>query len=85
MGINLQNLLLLCAYNNLIWFQYRVLFKSLGTKDYLKKLKLNMNSQCLFCKQYEENLEYLFCKCGEYNCGKMSGSGSLINLDSTLL
>ena len=59
----------ICFYsvldNNLIWFQYRVLFKILGTKDYLKKLKLNMNSQCLFCKQYEENLEHLFCKCGE--------------------
>ena len=24
-----------------------------------------MNSQYLFCKQYEENLEHLFCKCGE--------------------
>ena len=24
-----------------------------------------MNSQCLFCKQYEENLEHLFYKCGE--------------------
>ena len=24
-----------------------------------------MNSQRLFCKQYEENLEDLFCKCGE--------------------
>ena len=59
----------ICFYsvldNDLIWFQYRVLFKILGTKDYLKKLKLNMNSQCLFCKQYEENLEHLFCKCGE--------------------
>ena len=59
----------ICFYsvldNNLIWFQYRVLFKILGTKDYLKKLKLNMNSQCLFCKQYEENLEHLFCKCGK--------------------
>ena len=24
-----------------------------------------MNSQCLFCNQFEENLEHLFCKCGE--------------------
>ena len=71
----------ICFYsvldNNLIWFQYRVLFKILGTKDYLKKLKLNMNSQCLFFKQYEKNLEHLFCKCGEViKFGKMSDSGS---------
>ena len=57
----------ICFYsindNQMIWFQYRILYKILGTRYYLKKLKIEMNSQCSFCHQYEEDLEHLFCNC----------------------
>ena len=59
----------ICFYsvcdNNVIWFQYRILNGILGTKDYLKKLKIDMNNACSFCGMYDENLEHLFCKCRE--------------------
>ena len=29
--------------NNIIWFQYRILNKILGTRDYLKKIRINTN------------------------------------------
>ena len=50
----------ICFYsvcdNNVIWFQYRILNGILGTKDYLKKLKIDMNNACSFCGMYDENL-----------------------------
>ena len=59
----------ICFYsvcdNKVIWFQYRILNGILGTKDYLKKLKIDMNNACSFCGMYDENLEHLFCKCRE--------------------
>ena len=59
----------ICFYsvhdNNVIWFQYRILNNILGTKNYLKKVKINMNSACSFCKTHDETLEHLFCKCRE--------------------
>ena len=59
----------ICFYsvcdNSVIWFQYRILNDILGSKDYLKKLKIDMNNACSFCGRYAENLEHLFCKCRE--------------------
>ena len=46
-----------------MWFQYRILFKILGTKDYLKKVKLVTNSVCGLCSQNNETIEHLFCRC----------------------
>ena len=63
------NIQLICFYtvrdNNVIWFQYRILNNILRTKNYLKKVKINTNSACSFCREYDENLEHLFCKCRE--------------------
>ena len=49
--------------NQVVWFQYRILFKILGTKDYLKKVKLVTNSVCGLCSQNNETIEHLFCRC----------------------
>ena len=46
-----------------VWFQYRILFKILGTKDYLKKVKLVTDSVCGLCSQTNETIEHLFCRC----------------------
>ena len=46
-----------------MWFQYRILFKILGTKDYLKKVKLVTDSICGLCSQTNETAERLFCRC----------------------
>ena len=51
--------------NNSIWFQYRIINKILGTKEYLTKLKIKTDSTCSFCAQYGEDIEHLFFKCQE--------------------
>ena len=51
--------------NNTIWFQYRILNKILGTKEYLKKLKISTNSICSFCNIGEEDLNHLLHRCRE--------------------
>ena len=59
----------ICFYsvrdNNVTWFQYRILNGILGTKSYLKKLKIKTDSACSLCGMYDENLEHLFYKCRE--------------------
>ena len=56
--------------NQVMWFQYRVLFKILGTKDYLKKVKkkvkLVTDSVCGLCSQNNETIEHLFCRCTKF-------------------
>ena len=49
--------------NELIWFQYRILYKILGTRDYLKKTKLTMEDECNFCRQGAQTIEHLFAEC----------------------
>ena len=51
--------------NNLSWFQYRVLFKILGTKDYLKKIKITEADKCGLCKNSVESIFHLFSLCDE--------------------
>ena len=64
-----NNIYQICFYsvrdNNVIWFQYRILNKILGSKDYLKKLKITTDNMCSFCGKYEENIDHLFNKCKE--------------------
>ena len=59
----------ICFYsvrdNNVTWFQYRILNGILGTKSYLKKLKIKTDSACSLCGMYDENMEHLFYKCSE--------------------
>ena len=53
--------------NNLSWFQYRILFKILGTKDYLKKIKITEADKCGLCKKSEESIFHLFSLCDQAN------------------
>ena len=63
-----------CAYkicfksisdNDFIWFQYRVLFRILGTKYRLKKFNLSQSDVCSLCTEHPETIEHLFCFCTE--------------------
>ena len=49
--------------NNIIWFQYRLLNKILGTKEYLKKTKISTNSTCSLCQLHDESITHLFSEC----------------------
>ena len=49
--------------SKLIWFQYRILYRILGTKQFLVKCKIKDNPQCSFCKSDEESIEHLFFYC----------------------
>ena len=51
--------------NDVIWLQYRILYKILGTKSYLKKLKISSNNICSLCNSSEETIEHLFSSCTE--------------------
>ena len=41
------------------------MYRILGTRDYLKKVKIKESNECSLCGLYEENVEHLFCKCKE--------------------
>ena len=49
--------------NHFVWFQYRILFKILGTKDYMKKVQLSNDNHCGLCSLHDETIEHLFSKC----------------------
>ena len=49
--------------NDLIWMQYRVLYRILGTKELLSKIKSHDDGKCSFCKQYSEMILHLFVQC----------------------
>ena len=49
--------------NELIWFQYRILYKILGTKEYLKRTKLSLESECNLCKDGIQDVKHLFVEC----------------------
>ena len=53
--------------NEYSWFQYRILFKILGMKDYLKKVKIAENNECGLCKTSVESIDHLFSKCEKAN------------------
>ena len=49
--------------SNLIWFQYRTIFRILGTKSLRKKMGKCASNICRFCQQPEESIEQLFVTC----------------------
>ena len=61
-----------CAYkicfksisdNDFIWFQYRVLFRILGTKYRLEKFNISQSDVCSLCTEHPETIDHLFCFC----------------------
>ena len=51
--------------NSLICFQYRIIYKFLGTQSYLYKVKLAENSSCRLCSQNDETILHLFTSCSK--------------------
>ena len=49
--------------NNYVWFQYRIMYRILGTNEYLYKLKLTSSNLCRLCNQDSESIEHLFLHC----------------------
>ena len=49
--------------NDLIWFQYRVIFRIMGTNHYFYKINLTKNPFCSFCGKTFETMLHLFVKC----------------------
>ena len=54
--------------NELIWFQYRILYKILGTNDYLKKTNISQTDECNLCWQDIQNIKHLFSECTKVKC-----------------
>ena len=50
---------------SLTWFQYRILFRIIGVRKYLKLTKIDEFSTCRLCTNNEETILHLF-----YNCIK---------------
>ena len=53
--------------NDLIWFQYRILHKILGTKSLLFKMSIAETNNCRNCGLAEETIEHLFFYCEKAN------------------
>ena len=49
--------------NYLIWHQYKILNRILGTKLYLTKVKISNDSMCSFCNNVPESLLHLYFQC----------------------
>ena len=49
--------------NDLIWMQYHIIYRIIGTKDYLYKLKLSNDCVCSLCSEYNETITHLFVHC----------------------
>ena len=61
---NTYNLLHICTKDTkLIWLQYRIFHRIIGTKKYLVKCKIKTNPNCSFCNLEEESIEHLFFQC----------------------
>ena len=57
----------ICFYticdNTLIWFQYRVIHRLLGTKQYLHKIHYTDSYLCSLCSNDPETMVHLFLEC----------------------
>ena len=53
--------------NSFVWFQYRILYRILGTKAYLHKLKIFESNLCGLCGDESESITHLFSECKESN------------------
>ena len=49
--------------NHLIWFQYRIIHRILGTQKLLFQMKIMPNPLCSFCQTEPETLCHLFLEC----------------------
>ena len=49
--------------NDLIWMQYRVIYRILGTNDLLYKINKHDDGKCSFCKEHTETILHLFVQC----------------------
>ena len=49
--------------NSVIWFQYKILFGILGTKDFLFKMKIVDSNQCRLYGESAETIQHLFSQC----------------------
>ena len=49
--------------NDLIWIQYRIIYRIIGTKNYLYKLKLSNDCVCSLCSDCNETIIHLFVHC----------------------
>ena len=48
--------------NSVIWFQYKILFGILGTKDFLF-MKIVVSNKCRLCGENVETIKHLFSQC----------------------
>ena len=49
--------------NSLIWLQYRILHRIIGTYDYMYKMKISDSNLCGLCKIESETIIHLFSEC----------------------
>ena len=49
--------------NFLVWTQYCILYRILGTKDYLATVKITTDRTCGICGNHVETIEHLFVDC----------------------
>ena len=53
--------------NSVIWFQYRIIRRILGTQEFLHKIKQSDSDICRLCGQYCETITHLFVVCNKVN------------------
>ena len=51
--------------NYLIYLQFKIINRILGTKSLLDKISLTYNPLCILCKEQEETIMHLFYDCNE--------------------
>ena len=49
--------------NSIIWLQYRILHRILGTNEYMFRIKKRVSSQCNICNDFPETILHLFTEC----------------------
>ena len=49
--------------NNLIWFQYKLIHRILGTNNQLYKMSIEKSDKCRFCQSDSEIFMHLFVRC----------------------
>ena len=51
--------------NDLVWYQYKILFNILNTNKYLYKIKISNSNPYRLCGEYPETILHLFALCKE--------------------
>ena len=46
--------------NYLVWLQYKILHRILGTRNYLYKLKISESESCIQCKEEKETILHMY-------------------------